>query len=487
MTSAPATVITIHAIRGVMLQSVQLGSRSIDEFRGVAREALLEQLLAHASALRGARVLHVNATPYGGGVSELLRSVVPLLNDLGIVADWQVISGDDEFFGVTKKIHNGLQGMPVSLSDADRDVYLETATRNAIALAGQSYDFVFIHDPQPAALRSLSGDGHARWIWRCHIDTSAPHGPIWEFLREYLDGYDAAIFTMDEFLPPGLPIDRVHLIPPAIDPSSPKNFDLDSDIRARVLGWLGIDRRKPIVTQISRFDPWKDPLGVIEAFRMAREEVQDLQLILAGSMALDDPEGWEIYREIAAVSEGDPAISVLTNLTGVGNFEVNALQREATVVVQKSIREGFGLVVSEALWKSTPVVAGRAGGIPLQMADGGGGFLVDSIEQCAQSIARLAGDSDLARELGELGRQRVAEHFLLPRLLLNELSLMLDLAQARPLIRPPAVPGAERDPVCGMAIQLDSSPPSAIHQSRTYVFCSERCRTRFIDQPESFV
>ena len=435
-----------------------------------------------ADGLRGARILHLNATPYGGGVSELLRSVVPLLNDLGLVADWKIISGDRDFFDVTKTIHNGLQGGSQTLSKSARDVYLATSARNADALE-ESYDFVFVHDPQPAALLPLRGKDTAGWVWRCHIDTSEPNAEMWAFVREFLSGYDAAVFTLEEFVPPNLPIERVEVIPPAIDPLSPKNRTLDDGTAREILAWMGISLDRPLITQISRFDPWKDPIGVIHAYRAARDQVPNLQLVLAGSMALDDPEGWDIYQEITAATEADPLIHVFTNLTGVGNIEVNALQRLSSVVVQKSIREGFGLVVSEALWKGTPVVAGRAGGIPLQMADGAGGILVDTVDECTEGIMALLRSPDRATDMAELGRKRVRHRFLLPRLLLNELSLILDLAGDRrgePLAARP-----DRDPVCGMIVE-DGSAPRAEFEGRKRLFCSEYCRQRFLEQPQRY-
>ncbi|MDP2304913.1 MAG: glycosyltransferase, partial [Pseudomonadota bacterium] len=355
-----------------MLNLVDVGPRSLESYRGIAPEGLIEALRMAAAPLQGARVLHVNATPYGGGVSELLRSTVPLLRDLGLVAHWRIITGDEAFFRVTKAMHNGLQGATPDLTPAQQQAWLATAEANARAFE-ESYDFVFVHDPQPAGLRSLRGAGGARWIWRCHIDTSHPNPSIWRFLSPYLASYDAAVFTMAEFVPDGFPISRVEIVPPAIDPLSPKNLSLPHATARQVLDWIGVRTDRPLITQVSRFDPWKDPLGVIAAYRAARREVPDLQLALVGSMALDDPEGAEIYRQILDETGGDPLVHVFTNLVGVGNIEVNAFQMLSDIVVQKSIREGFGLVVSEALWKGTPVVAGRAGGIPLQMADGVGG------------------------------------------------------------------------------------------------------------------
>jgi trehalose synthase len=467
-----------------MLQAVDVGQRSLKAYRGVAPEAILDDACRRAEGLRGARVLHLNATPYGGGVSELLRSVVPLLSDLGLVADWKIISGDDQFFQVTKTIHNGLQGAEGGLSRLDVTIYAANAERNA-ALLEEEYDFVFVHDPQPAGILPLHGKRNARWVWRCHIDTSHPNLEVWKFLRGYLSDYDAAVFTMAEFVPPDLPIARREIIPPAIDPLSPKNLPLAETTARQVLDWIGIRLERPLVAQVSRFDPWKDPFGVIAAYRLAREEVPNLQLALVGSMATDDPEGWDVYRGIVAESIADPLIHVFTNLTGVGNIEVNAFQRLSDIVVQKSLREGFGLVVSEALWKGTPVVAGRAGGIPLQMADGVGGILVDSVEECAAGLVALLRDRVRARELGRRGHDRVREHFLLPRLLLNELSLMADLAAERPLAA--EFERQDRDPVCGMAVAQTSSTRTSVLEGQVYVFCSEACQARFLDAPQRFV
>lgn len=420
-----------------MLQRVTVGQWSLDAYREVVPEPILEGLRERARELRGARVLHVNATPYGGGVSELLRSSVPLLRDLGLEVDWKVIAGRSDFFKATKALHNGLQGSGHPLTDADRQAWLDCARENVKSVDG-GYDFIVIHDPQPVGLAAMRHPGDTRWVWRCHIDTSEPNPQTWELLRPYLAEFDAAVFTMDEFVPPDLPVGRVRTIAPAIDPLSPKNFELSHDTARQILEWIGVKLDGPLLTQVSRFDAWKDPLGVISAYRLAREEIPELQLALVGSMALDDPEGWEVYRQVAEHAGDDPLIHLYTNLTGVGNVEVNAFQRLSDVVVQKSIREGFGLVVSESMWKGTPVVAGRAGGIPLQMPEGVGGLLVDSVEQCAGAMLTLLRDRELAGALGRSGRERVREHFLLPRLLLDELRLLselgtrpTDVAQAR--------------------------------------------------------
>jgi trehalose synthase len=409
-----------------MLQKVTVGRWSLDAYEGLAPDLILQELREHAQALEGARILNVNATSYGGGVSELLRSSVPLLRDLGLTVDWKVIGGDEDFFHATKALHNALQGSPRSLTDAEKAAYMRCVQENAATLDGD-YDFIVIHDPQPAGLLEAHGKGSARWVWRCHIDTSEPNPDAWSFMEPLLAGFDAAVFTMGEFVPPDFPVQRVEAIAPAIDPLSPKNIDLDPAMASQILDWIGVEVPGRLVTQVSRFDQWKDPLGVIAAYRLVREEIGDLQLALVGSMALDDPEGWDVYRQVSEAAEREELIHVYTNLTGVGNVEVNAFQRLSEVVVQKSIREGFGLVVSESLWKGTPVVAGRAGGIPLQMPDGTGGMLVQSVEECATAMLELLNDRELAEQLGQSGREHVREHFLLPRLLMEELRLLATL------------------------------------------------------------
>lgn len=411
-----------------MLQQVTVGRWSLDSYEGIVPAEIMQELRALAGELSGARILNVNATPYGGGVSELLRSGVPLLRDLGLEVDWKVMPGDQDFFRATKALHNALQGSPRPLTNAEQAAYIDCAHENAASLDG-GYDFIVIHDPQPVGLLCTHGKhGDTRWVWRCHIDTSEPNPDAWRFLEPLLADFDAAVFTMPEFVPPTFPVGRVETIAPAIDPLSPKNFELSRPTARQILDWMGVDLPGRLITQVSRFDLWKDPLGVIAAYRLVREEIPELQLALVGSMALDDPEGWAVYAEVSEYANHDPLIHIYTNLTGASNVEVNAFQRLSEVVVQKSIREGFGLVVSESLWKGTPVVAGHAGGIPIQMPQGTGGMLVDSVEECAEALLKLLGDRDLAMHLGELGRKRVRERFLLPRLLLDELRLFSALS-----------------------------------------------------------
>jgi len=390
---------------------------------------------------------------------------------------------------VTKAIHNGLQGAAASLSPTEEQRYLAQSEHNAALLDDERYDLVVVHDPQPLALLELHGRGSSRWIWRCHIDTSQPNSSVWEFLRPLLVRYDAAVFTLGGFVPPDLPVGRVEIIPPAIDPQSPKNLELGSVLATRVIDWIGVDTSRPLITQISRFDPWKDPLGVVAAYRLVREEIPDLQLALVGSMALDDPEGWDVYHQIRDETRGDSDIHIFTNLNGVGNVEVNAFQRHAQVVLQKSLREGFGLVVSESLWKGTPVVAGRAGGIPLQLQDGRGGYLVESVEDCAQRTLELLHDPELRRALGDSGRALVRERFLLPRLIADELRLYAAVLGA-PLAEPQGalvgLTGEDRDPVCGISVDR-STARELEYGSHRYFFCSRSCEDEFVLDPTRFL
>jgi trehalose synthase len=471
-----------------MLETVDVGTQDLALYELSAGAEAVAQLRELAAPLEGARILHVNATPYGGGVAEILRSEIPLLRDLGILADWKLITGDQTFFSVTKAIHNGLQGAARELVPAEQETYLTHSARNA-QLLEEEYDLVVVHDPQPLALLRLQGKGTARWIWRCHIDTSEPNLQVWNFLRPYLEGYDATVFTLGSFAPPDIPVERVEIIPPAIDPESPKNFELDARVASRLLRWIGVEVEQPLVTQISRFDPWKDPLGVIAAYRLIKPEVPGLQLALAGSMALDDPEGWEIYRQIQESAKNDAHIHLFTNLTGVGNVEINAFQRLSDVVIQKSLREGFGLVVSETLWKETPVVAGKAGGIPLQLQGGAGGFLVDSIEECAKKTLHLLRHPEEGDTLGARGRELVRERFLLTRLIADELRLYGALLGAQQLptsVAKVGLAGEDRDPVCGMRL----GPKQTLeytYRGHRYRFCSESCREQFKATPEYFL
>jgi trehalose synthase len=412
-----------------MLQLVDVGLRPVEQYEPIVGSEVIAELRELATGLRGCKVAHINSTSYGGGVSELLRSVVPLYHALGIDADWLVISGTQEFFEVTKGLHNGLQGADLELTDKAKQTYLDHNEQLSQHL-DNTYDLIVIHDAQPAAMLAYHGKRGARWVWRSHIDTSSPNRDTLDFLLPFIDQYEALVFTMDEFVPEALRDKRLAIIPPGIDPLSPKNMAVPDDLSKRIVEWSGIHLDQLLVTQVSRFDPWKDPLGVIRVYRRLREDFPQAQLALLGQMALDDPQGWEMYEQIIEETAADSEIHVLTNFTGVGNMEVNAFQSCSNVVMQKSIREGFGLVVSETLWKDTPVVAGRAGGIPMQMPEGTGGYLVDDEDSAVERLAELLKDPQNAQELAAAGRAHVRENFLITRLLRDELLLLESLPPA---------------------------------------------------------
>ncbi len=406
------------------LQQVEVGRASLEAYRDVAGDSIIDEVTALARKLKGVRLLHLNSTATGGGVAELLNSLVPLEIDCGLDVEWRVLFPDGDLFRVTKGFHNGLQGGQERLDAQGRETYLTHNRHCAEMLPAREYDVVIVHDPQPAAVPSFAESSEVRWVWRCHIDSSQPSIEVWDFLRPYVSQYAAAVFTMQEFVPPGLVGPSLHFIPPAIDPLSPKNRPLPKYLCREEVAHFGIDLVRPLIIQVARFDRWKDPQGVIDAYHLVKKELPQAQLALIGAMAQDDPEGWEIYNLILHRAREDPDIRVLTNLNGVGAHEVNAFQRVADVAIQKSIREGFGLVVSEAVWKETPMVAGNTGGIPLQIQNGIGGFLVNSAEECAERTLFLLTHSDEAAAIARRGRERVREHFLMPRLLRDELRLV---------------------------------------------------------------
>ena len=419
-----------------MLERVPLLEKELADYTDVVGGATVERIRELAEPFRGARVLHINATAYGGGVAELLATHVPLLRSLGIDAEWQVMHGSDEFFTITKHVHNALQGAAIEWNTSMQRTYLERVLDNALALE-DDWDYVVVHDPQPAALLSFLHDkkiGRAstKWIWRCHIDLTAANPDVWEFFRPFVEQHDASVWTMPEFVPDSLNMARVVHAPPCIDPLSVKNLELAMPFCKEITKQYGIDPHRPIVCQVSRFDPWKDPLGVLEAFQVVREQITDAQLVLAGSMATDDPEGFRVWEEIEAARGGDRDIHLLSNLHQVGAVQINAFQRMAGVMVQKSLREGFGLTVSEALWKGRPVVGGRAGGITLQIRDGYDGYLVDSVEECARRIIDLLADPVGSEAMGIQGREHVRENFLCTRELEDWLTLFGGLRSADP-------------------------------------------------------
>jgi trehalose synthase len=412
-----------------VLPIVPVQPKHVSDYSEAAGDEAVERLRAVAEPLRGLRVLHVSSTAFGGGVAELLHTQVPLMNDLDVEASWALIEGSDAFFAVTKAIHNALQGAETQLDDEMRATYLERIRANAPELPA-GYDVAIIHDPQPAAILQVLEENDARkgrWIWRCHIDLSAPYHPVWEFVEPMVNRYDAAIFTAEEYVQPGVTEPVRAFIPPSIDPLSPKNAPMSQGAWRAVIEPFGVDPDRPLVTQVSRFDPWKDPLGVIDAFRLVRKEVPTAQLVMAGSLAHDDPEGMRYLDLTNEHAAGDPDIYLFTDLDGVGDTAVNAFQRASDVVVQKSLREGFGLVVAEGMWKGKPVVGGDVGGIRLQIEDGLTGFLVDGIVACTDRVTELLLDPERRRAMGEAGRERARERFLSLRELEDTFRLITDL------------------------------------------------------------
>jgi trehalose synthase len=407
-----------------VLQPISVGNKSLADYTHLVGRPLVKEIRDLAEDLQGLRVLHVSATAFGGGVSEILYTLIPLMNDAGISAEWQVMLGREEFYNATKRLHNALQGNPESLTEEEWEVYFRYNERNATEITGD-WDVIIIHDPQPAGIMRLVPDKAATWVWRCHIDLSEPNPDAIERIVPLVREYDATVWHVPEYVPAGMDgsTDGVHICPPAIDPLSPKNMALSPEDAAFVCDQFGIDVDRPLMCQVSRFDPWKDPIGVIDAYRLVKEEMPEVQLALIGSMATDDPEGWEFFNSTMAHADGDADVHILNNFNNVGAIEVNAFQSQADVVIQKSTREGFGLTVSEALWKGRPFIGGNVGGIPLQVQDGQTGFLVSSPEECADRSLRILREPDLGKQLGRTGKEHVRAHFLTPRLLRDWLRL----------------------------------------------------------------
>jgi trehalose synthase len=401
------------------------------QYAPIIGESAVEELRGLAARLAGKRILIVNSTRVGGGVAEILNRMVPLLKELSLDVRWEVIEATEAFYRVTKKFHNALHGRLEALTPEMFEVFLETGRRNAARIALDA-DIVFIHDPQPITLvRERARHRGSRWLWRCHIDVSRPEQTVWRFLRPFITRYDAAVYSSSAFAQRMAM--RQILIPPSIDPLSEKNRDLGHEEVAGVLTRLGIPRDRAMLTQVSRFDYLKDPVGVIETFRRVRRAVP-CRLVLAGGPASDDPEGEEVLAKVREAARDDPGIHLLM-LPPNSDLEINALQRASAVVIQKSIREGFGLTVSEALWKARPVVASAVGGIPLQVKHGYSGLLVHSVEGAAHAIKQLLLNPDYARRLGENGREHVRQNFLVTRHLADYLLTFLTLYHPGDTIR----------------------------------------------------
>ena len=413
-----------------MLQPVAVGHKTLADYTHLVGRPLVAEIRELAEELQGLKVLHLSATAFGGGVSEILYTLIPLMKDVGIDAEWQIIMGREEFFNATKLMHNALQGHPEDLTPDEWKTYERYNAMNAETLAA-GWDVVIVHDPQPALVQQHVPEKARHWVWRCHIDLSTPNPATMERVVPSLLGYDAALFHMQQYVPERLSSNgsgpTVHIVPPAIDPLSPKNMALSPEDAAFVCDQFGVDVDRPLMCQVSRFDPWKDPLGVIDAYRIVHDEMPELQLALVGSMATDDPEGWEFFNSTMEYAGGDPDIHILNNLNQVGAIEVNAFQSQSDVVIQKSTREGFGLTVSEALWKARPFIGGDVGGIPLQVENGRTGYLVSSPEECARRSLEILRSPELGKDLGRAGKEHVRTHFLTPRLLRDWLRIFKDL------------------------------------------------------------
>lgn len=395
----------------------------LEDYRDVIGGAELEELKQLARSLEGVRMAHVNSTSVGGGVAEILHRMVPLLGELGIAARWDVIKGGDDFFNVTKLFHNALHGKAEVITDEMYQVFLDYNRRNAQELDFSGCDCVFIHDPQPICLVDKRAETRACWVWRCHIDISSPHRELWEFLRGYVEKYDGAVISSPGFSQQ-LAVPQF-LIPPSIDPLADKNRELSDDFIEGVFSKYRIDRTRPIVTQISRFDRFKDPLGLVDAFLAVRRKI-DCQLVLAGGGATDDPEGLLVLEEVKQRAGADPDIRIL-HLPPGADLEINALVRGSTVIVQNSLKEGFGLTVSEAMWKTKPVISRPVGGITQQVLHDVTGLLVHSTEGLSFAIRSLLANPDKAAQLGKNARQFVRHNFLITRHLRRYLLIMLAL------------------------------------------------------------
>jgi trehalose synthase len=398
----------------------------LQDYTPIVGQQVIDDLRLLADKLKGKVIQNVNSTSVGGGVAEILNRMVPLLQELGVDARWEVIKGGEQFFEVTKKFHNLLHGLPEKINEEDFDIFLETSQKN-IEEMNIYGDIVFIHDPQPIALIKKKKDN--KWIWRCHVDVSNPGQKVWQFLKDFIIQYDAAVFSAPSFSQK-LPI-RQFLISPSIDPLSDKNKELTESEINIVLNKYNINKDKPIITQISRFDRLKDPIGVIAAYQQVKKSI-DCQLILAGGGAKDDPEGIEVFKEVIEKAKEDKDIHIL--LLPQNDLEVNALQRASDVIMQKSLKEGFGLTVAEALWKAKPVVASHVGGIPLQIKHKYSGLLCHSVDGAAFALKQLLNSPGYAKKLGENGKEHIKNNFLLTRHLKEYMLLFLSLYNSEDIV-----------------------------------------------------
>ncbi len=402
---------------------VELRQRSIDEYRTIIGDEI-ENIKKLAEPLQGKRVIHVNATAFGGGVAEILHSLVPLMRSVGIDAQWYAIEAPNEFFNVTKKFHNTLQGAQIEISEDEWKLYEKVCEQNA-KIIDEKADIVVIHDPQPAAMRLFTKTKPStKWFWRCHIDLSTPNQAVWNRFAKYLEKYDKMIFHLQEYFPKDI-TQRCIAFPPSIDPLSEKNTELESRFIEQTFERLKIDMHRPLITVVARFDPWKDLFSAIDVYRMVKEVEPSVQLAIVSAMASDDPEGWIFFEKVARYAGMDEDLVFCTNLNGVGNSQVNAIQRMSTVALHTATREGFGLVISEALYKGVPVVARPVGGVKIQIKHGECGYLAQEKDELAGYIIELIRKEELRKKMGEVGRKIVIDNFIITVNLANYLKAFL--------------------------------------------------------------
>lgn len=395
----------------------------LDRYKPIVGSDTVDKIKELSERIGRIRVVHVNSTRLGGGVAEILHKLIPLKNDIGLETTWEVVTGEDDYYRCTKSFHNAIQGNNVKIEQHLLDTYENTIIQNAVKLRPQleSADIVFIHDPQPCALREYVDNTYAKWIWRCHIDASSPGREVWDYLTGYIEEYDGSIFSTTEFLQPLS--HRQYIITPSIDPLSEKNEFIENGYINSTYERFGIDPERPVISQVSRYDRFKDPVGVIKAYRIVKKTVPELQLVLAGGDAADDPEGAEVLKEVRSEANGDGDIHTLL-LPPDANKTINAIQRMSDIVIQKSLREGFGLTVTEGLWKEKPVIGGNTGGIRTQIIDNENGFLVDSVEDAASKIEYLLQNPGKSKEFGQAAKEHVRHNFLITRHLLDYLELI---------------------------------------------------------------
>jgi trehalose synthase len=411
----------------LLLQKVDTAEKKLDSYKGIVMDNLLKEVETLGRDLRGLQLCHISSTPFGGGVPEVLFSVIPLERDLGIQVDWYTLRGTDQFFRVGKSIHNALQGDCPEIGDRDRALYLQYNNETARGFSADKYDVIIVHTHDLLPLPHYTAAVNRRWVWRCHLDTSSPNQSVWEFLKPFAQEYQGAIFTTEESMPSDLQLPVVKVIPPAIDPLSPKNRDLPWAECIDFVTGIGIDPKRPIVLHSSRLDHWKDPAGLLACYYLAKDSVPELQLIITSSLTLNDPDTFSTLRIVDAEAAKEEDIHVYTNMDGFGDIEINVLQRVCSVGVLKSLREGFGLSVAETLWKGRPVLGSRAGGIPLQLAGKLDYCLVNDVRECARKLVHLLTDEEYARELGEFGHEHIRRNFLSPRLVRDELAFVKSL------------------------------------------------------------